>query len=150
MKLRTIILTGLIILLLTECGHGRMKTPSNAIDKFEKFKAKDKFIEDSSMLYQGIADSIMKSILTAKINLVADDFKALAESGNSTEKEYQEKIKTGLQRFKDIYINIDTEDRERVCNYFEELMDIVGLESSEGQLNKFMYGFNPDEKTDIK
>ncbi|NOU62328.1 DUF4844 domain-containing protein, partial [Marinifilum caeruleilacunae] len=37
------------------------------------------------------------------------------------------------------------EDRERICCYFEELMDIVGLESSDGQLNDFMYGFNPSE-----
>jgi hypothetical protein len=46
-----------------------------------------------------------------------------------------------LDRFKSIYVEIDTEDRERVCAYFEELMDIVGLESSDGHLNNFLYGF---------
>jgi hypothetical protein len=59
---------------------------------------------------------------------------------------YQDKIKIGLKRFGDIYINLDTEDRERVCHYFEELMDIVGLESSDGHLNNFMYGFDPTTK----
>ena len=44
-------------------------------------------------------------------------------------------------------MDLDTEDRERVCSYFEELMNIVKLESSEGQLNKFMYGFDPSEMT---
>ena len=39
----------------------------------------------------------------------------------------------------------DTEDRERLCSYFEELMDIVGLESSGGHLNNFMYGFDPNK-----
>lgn len=34
----------------------------------------------------------------------------------------------------------DTEDRERCCDYLVELMDIVGLESSDGLLNRFMYG----------
>jgi hypothetical protein len=57
--------------------------------------------------------------------------------------EYQNAIKIGLDRFSDLYLKLDTEDRERVCSYFEELMDIVGLESSGGHLNDFMYGFNP-------
>ena len=39
----------------------------------------------------------------------------------------------------------DTEDRERVCHYFEELMSLVGLESSGEILNTVMYGFNPDD-----
>jgi len=34
----------------------------------------------------------------------------------------------------------DTEDRERICDYLVEIMDIVGLESSDGLLNSFMYG----------
>ena len=55
------------------------------------------------------------------------------------------KIGIGLSRFADIYLELNTEDRERVCSYFEELMDIVGLESSNGQLNKFMYEFDPNE-----
>ena len=38
---------------------------------------------------------------------------------------------------------LDTEDRERICHYYEELMNIVGLESSGGHLNNFMYGFDP-------
>ena len=45
----------------------------------------------------------------------------------ATAKDYQKKIEIGLKRFSDIYYNLDTEDRERVCLYFEELMDIVGL-----------------------
>jgi hypothetical protein len=57
-----------------------------------------------------------------------------------------EAIKTGLSRFSDVYLDLDTEDRERVCVYFEELMDIVGLESSNGQLNMFMYGFDPTKE----
>ena len=67
----------------------------------------------------------------------------VAKSGTATENEYQDIIKKGLNNFADIYVELDTEDRERVCGYFEELMDIVGLESSGGHLNNFMYGFDP-------
>jgi len=83
--------------------------------------------------------------LTVKINQAANDFEEVAVSKNPTNKNYLDKIKLGLDRFSDIYIDLDTEDRERVCSYFEELMDIVGLESSDGLLNDFMYGFDLTE-----
>jgi hypothetical protein len=125
------------------CGQTKIETPTNAMDKFTQFIEKEKFGEDVSAFYPGIADTTMRPILTEKINLAADDFKSLAASGNATEQDYQDKIETGLKRFSDVYISLDTEDRERVCKYFEELMDIVGLESSGGHLNDFMYDFDP-------
>ncbi|WP_299611169.1 DUF4844 domain-containing protein [uncultured Aquimarina sp.] len=122
-----------------------MKTPEDVTEKFTEFIAKKKFVEEN--YYPGIADEKMRPIFTNKINKVAADFKTVAESENPTDKQYQEKIGIGLSRFADVYLELDTEDRERVCTYIEELMDIVGLESSNGQLNKFMYGFDPNELT---
>lgn len=111
--------------------------------KLEEFKNKEKFTQDDKMFYPVIGDSTLKPILTERINLVADDFKKLADQGSITDKEYQNAIKVGLDRFSDLYLQLDTEDRERVCIYIEELMDIVGLESSDGHLNEFMYEFDP-------
>lgn len=88
----------------------------------------------------------MRALLTEMINLAADDFKKLAESGNAADIEYQDKIKGGLQRFADNSVSLDTDDMERVCSYFQEHLDIVGLESSEGLLNNFRYVFDPTEK----
>ncbi|WP_421824980.1 DUF4844 domain-containing protein [Flagellimonas oceanensis] len=122
-----------------------MKTPENATEKFTEFISKKKFVQEG--YYPGIADEKMRPIFTEKINDVASDFKSVSESENPTDEKYQEKIKIGLSKFADVYMELDTEDRERVCTYFEELMDIVGLESSNGQLNKFMYGFDPNETT---
>jgi hypothetical protein len=141
MKRTTNILIGLTIASLIAFGQGKIKTINDAMGKFEKFKATEKFIEDSTILYPGNNDVKMRKILTTKINLAADDFKALATSGKATNREYQEKIKAGLERFADICL--DTEDRERICHYFEELMDMVGLDSSNGYLNNFMYGLGP-------
>lgn len=145
MKQITNIFIGLILLLFTACGQGQMKTPDNAMKKFEEFKSKEKFSQDDNLFYPGIGDPKLKPILTEKINLVADDFKRLADKGNSTDKDYQNAIKIGLERFSGLYLQLDTEDRERICSYFEELMDIVGLESSGGHLNDFMYGFDPSK-----
>ena len=109
---RANLLIGLTIFVLTACGQGKIKTPIDAMDKFEKFKTKEKFLQDNSIFYPGIADPAMRPILSAKINLAADDFKALAETGKATDKEYQEKIKIGLQRFM-MYISILTLKTEK-------------------------------------
>jgi Domain of unknown function (DUF4844) len=34
----------------------------------------------------------------------------------------------------------DTEDREQLMRYLEEIMDNLGIESSDGQLSRWMYG----------
>lgn len=114
--------------------------------KFREFKDKEKFIEDIKSQYPGIGDPKLKAPLTERINLAADDFKRIAKKGKATETEYQEAIKQGLDRFSAFYVQLDTEDRERICSYFEELMDIVKLGSSGGQLNMFMYGFDAAKK----
>ena len=120
-----------------------MKTPENVSEKFANFIAKKKFVAENH--YPGIADEKMRPVFTEKINQIASDFKTVAESEKPTDKKYQEKIGIGLSRFAKIYLELDTEDREKVCTYIEELMDIIELESSNGQLNKFMYGFDPNE-----
>ena len=134
------------LLLFTSCGQGQIKTPENAMTKFEEFKNKEKFLQDDELFYPGVGDPKLKPILTEKINLSAKDFKELADKGITTDKEYQDAIKKGLYRFSDIYLDLDTENRERICSYYEELMDIVGLESSGGHLNNFMYRFDPTKK----
>jgi hypothetical protein len=145
-KQRINIIFGLTLLLFTACGQGQIKTPENAMTKFDEFKSKEKFLQDDKLFYSGIGDPNLKPVLTEKINLAADDFKKLADKGNATDKEYQNAIKNGLERFTDLYLKLDTEYRERVCSYFEELMDIVGLESSGGHLNNFMYGFQIEKE----
>jgi hypothetical protein len=145
-KQRINIIFGLTLLLFTACGQGQIKTPENAMTKFDEFKSKEKFLQDDKLFYSGIGDPNLKPVLTEKINLAADDFKKLADKGNATDKEYQNAIKNGLERFTDLYLQLDTEYRERVCSYFEELMDIVGLESSGGHLNNFMYGFQIEKE----
>ena len=135
----------LIFWTLSACGQNatEMKTPKNANEKFAEFIAKKKFVEE--IFYPGIADEKMRPVFTEKINQIAADFKTVSELEKPTDKKYQEKIEIGLSRFAKIYLELDTEDRERVCKYIEDLMDIVELESSNGQLNKFMYGFDPNE-----
>lgn len=123
-----------------------MTVGSQAVNNLEAFKTKSKFEPDTiGMFYPGIADPTLQPTLTELINNAADDFIEVAKGKEPTENKFQEKISLGLSRFTPLYLELDTEDRERVCSYFEELMDIVGLESSGGRLNNWIYGFDPTE-----
>ena len=39
----------------------------------------------------------------------------------------------------------DTEEREQACTYCELVMEIVGIESSDGALNTLLYGFDSEK-----
>jgi hypothetical protein len=39
----------------------------------------------------------------------------------------------------------DTEEREQACTYCERVMNILGIESSDGTLNTWLYGFDPEQ-----
>lgn len=110
------------------------------MNPFEKFKSQAKFLEDESLLYPGISDPGLRPLFTKKIDQAADDFEALWKSGNSSSRQYLSKLETGLARFSDFYLDLDTEDRERICSYFEELMGLAGMEDPGGQLESFARG----------
>lgn len=48
-----------------------------------------------------------------------------------------DEFEKGLNSFNELAS--DTEDRERVCWYYEDIMDIIGLESTNELLNNWMY-----------
>ncbi|MHB0756851.1 DUF4844 domain-containing protein [Polaribacter sp. M15] len=119
-----------------------MKTPKNAKEKFAEFIKKKKFYAENYS--PNISDEKLRPILTKKINEVALEFQKISESENPTEEKYQESIRIGLLKFPEVELGYDSEDRERILLYFQEIMDIVGLKSSNGQLNNFYYGFDPN------
>ena len=138
----------ILVLFLTLSAYGQnateMKTPENTNEKFAEFIAKKKFYAENHS--PNISDEKLRPILTEKINEVATDFKLISESKNPTDKKYQEAIGIGLLKFPEMELGYDSEDRERILLYFQEIMDIVELESSNGQLNNFYYGFDPNKE----
>lgn len=113
----------------------------NSQEMFTEFIQKQKFNKDSAIIYPGIKDKDLQLFLTKKINRIAETFKFIQNGNNASDELYQLAIKNGLKSFENIYL--DTEDRTRIANYIEELMDIVGLKNSNGLLNNFVYGFDP-------
>ena len=121
------------------------KTPNNNYQEmFTEFISKEKFNKDEVLLYPGLKDNSLKYSLTNEINRIAETFKLIQTSKKNAEKFYQIAIEIGIKSISNY--GLDTEDRTRVANYIEELMDIVELESSNGILNNYVYGFDPTKK----
>jgi hypothetical protein len=125
-------------------GDNPMLVSENAIKLLTAFKQEKKFGPTDDQTYTGIQNPLIRAAAAQLMNKAADDFIQVARS-HPTEEKFQEMIKTGLKRFSSIYLDLDTEDRESVCRYYEHLMDIVGLESSGGHLNEWMYSFDPNK-----
>lgn len=112
-----------------------MNVPATAAQELQAFKAEAKFYPDD--MYTGAWPEEVRPVLEAILNQSADEFLAITEAG-PTQESYLQALAAGLARIDGD--ELDSEDRERVAGQYERLMDIVGLESSEGQLNRFMYG----------
>ena len=120
------------------------KPNKNYQEMFTEFISKEKFNKDEVLLYPGLKDNSLKYSLTNEINRIAETFKLIQTSKKNAEKFYQIAIEIGIKSISNY--DLDTEDRTRVANYIEELMDIVKLESSNGILNNYVYGFDPTKK----
>lgn len=112
-----------------------MQVPATASQKLQAFKVLPKFEPDE--LYTGAWPAEVRPVLHSVLNQSADDFLAITASG-PTQERYRQAIAAGLGKIDPT--ELDTEDRGRVAEQYQNLMDIVGLQSSDGLLNKFVYG----------
>ena len=120
-----------------------VKVKPNAVNELEKLLFKVKFgpedeSDDLPMGYVGLlpqenqpqANRLLNESIKKLINILRNEKKV-------TNRMILNEFETGLESLEDIAF--DTEDRERVCYYYEEIMDIIGLESTNELLNNWMY-----------
>ncbi|QIH34491.1 DUF4844 domain-containing protein [Sphingobacterium sp. DR205] len=107
------------------------------VESLEKLKKEPKFIVTA--FYPGLENKENQKALSDLFDNTINEFIKGAEN-NFSDVQYQDLMKESLKKF-DIY-NLDTEDREYICGYYEKIMDAIELESSGGVLNEWMYGFD--------
>ncbi|MPS72458.1 MAG: DUF4844 domain-containing protein [Chryseobacterium sp.] len=106
------------------------------IRNLEILKKEPKFV--ASAFYPGLENKENEKMLSDLLNNTVNEFIKGSEQ-NFSEAQYRDLMKKSLKKF-DTY-NLDTEDREYICGYFEKIMDAIELESSGGVLNDWLYGF---------
>jgi hypothetical protein len=109
-------------------------------------REKTEILKDLNMLkktskFDTISNKTLRSALSKKFLSVIDDFIiAIENHSDIKDVEYQNMIRKNLSFFEEEKSVLDTEEREQLCQYFEDIMDIIDLESSGGALNEWLYG----------
>jgi hypothetical protein len=116
----------------------KLDLPADAMARLEDLRRAQKFVPEVDGLYTGVHDASERLAAEATVNAVIERVEQLA-SGAPTKKAVLGEFSLGLSK---ITLS-DTEDREQAALYMERIMDCVGMESSDGLLNTWMYGFDP-------
>ena len=117
-----------------------LDVPADAIEQLGQLRAEPKFHPDPSGWYTGVKDPQERMNAEIAINdLIARVIGGVLE--NPTKAFVLDNFSVTLRQLQ----LHDTEDRERALGYLERIMECVGLESSDGLLNDWMYGFDPDQ-----
>jgi hypothetical protein len=112
-----------------------MKVPATAVSRLEDLKELTKKAAVNSGKVKAKAHAEVRPDLNRYLVISADEFVRITASEPSKEA-YLKSIEMGLARLEPLATT--AEDRQQVAEYFQELMEIVGLESSEGRLAAFV------------
>jgi hypothetical protein len=105
------------------------------IANLRSLKAELNFEPDDKTYYTGVADSSVRMASgEAFSSLVKELVVQLPE--HPSKQFVLSQFKITLDRL----LLSDTEDRERAATYCEKIMDVLGIQSSDGLLNDWMYG----------
>jgi hypothetical protein len=107
-----------------------------------QFIAKKKFVKEG--FYPGANNEADRIHYEAKVNELVSRLAKLPPSDH-TKSAVLNLFKPTVDEFE----VVDSEERDRFLEYLEELMDIFGVESSDGALNKWRYGFDPKEPLEV-
>lgn len=118
-----------------------MQFKADAIPQLQALAARDNFTADH-MLYTGVRDPILRAKLNHQLGAAISQFiKAVEHKRTRVELLALLASETASIRRE----GLDTEDAEQVALNFERIMDCIGLESSDGILNTWLYGFDLEQ-----
>lgn len=108
------------------------------VQKLEKLLVEKKFTADEKLFYPGAPSEEVRATCEQAMNIVIKALLDITEAG-VPENEFW----SLLEKAAKVYKQFDSEEMDRSLSYMEEIMDIYGIESSDGRLNTWRYGFDP-------
>ena len=129
----------LICLLLLSCGSKDMlDIGPHQIGQLETLRSELKFQEHLGFLYPGAPSEAIRIRCESRVNALISRLITGLETTPSKETVLRE-FQITLAEFG----SEDSEERDRLLGYLEDIMAIVGLENSDGLLSEWRYGFDP-------
>jgi hypothetical protein len=112
-----------------------LNLPKDAIARLERLRAEQKFRASPDGFYTGVRDETDRE----SAGLVVNELIRSIEYGLPEHPTKQFVLSQFSIALSNLHLT-DTEDREQATRYFEAIMDCVGLDSSDGLLNRWLYG----------
>ena len=98
-------------------------------------KAQPKFIDEPGTIYNGMRPEGLRQAAEDSLNELLEGLIRDLPSGLST-RAIRLRFRSALSSFP----GHDTEDRERMCRYIEQLVGILEIEKPRGLLTRWLYG----------
>ncbi|RYV01231.1 DUF4844 domain-containing protein [Shewanella sp. OPT22] len=136
MDIRILLLLLMLIAGCSESQNNLLPNDSKVIGSLKELKVEKKYLEDISLFYPGAPteEARLKAELVTNLMLSA----LISKTENEiTENEFWLILEACAYYMK----SMDSEELERSLLYMEQIMDIYGIESSDGRLNYWRYGF---------
>jgi len=131
----------LLICFLSACDveeDKALRVTDGEIAALELFHSEKKFTVDSSVMYPGAPDESTRLRAENIINNLAN--RLIQGVKNNPSKAYVlNQFELSLKELQ----GYDSEERDRASLYLEDIMDILSIDSSDGTLNRWRYGFEP-------
>jgi len=109
------------------------------LDQLTALKGERKF--DALIMYPGAPNEEIRVRCESSVNELLDTLvRGLPERPDTAF------VLSAFNSFLNNFNGEDTEEKERACGYCEQVMDILGMESSEGVLNSWLYGVDSNEE----
>ena len=108
------------------------------ISALKQLRDANKFGEDTANLYPGAPNENVRAMANEVLNTAITRLIEIPDSGVQ-----EDLFWTVLGDAAKEYAKMDSEEMDRAMVYFEQIMDIYGIESSGGRLNNWRYGFQP-------
>jgi Domain of unknown function (DUF4844) len=106
-----------------------------AFAKLDELKSQPKYIDEPGTSYNGLRPENARQLAEAQLNALIDRLREELPR-HPTKKFIQKEMWKTRRQFE----SIDTEDRERLCRYFMQIMDILKVEYSDTLVIQWLYG----------
>ena len=120
---------------LIPASDQKLDVSQHTIDKLSELRGRTKYVDMPGTIYNGMRPESSRLLAQEQLNCLIDRLRKGLPSRPSKKFTLTEFAKTMAE-----FEAIDTEDREQLLRYLSEIMDILGIASSDGQLSRWMYG----------
>jgi hypothetical protein len=121
--------------LLMPAADQKLDVSQHTISKLSELHVRTKYVDMPGTIYNGMRPESSRLLAEEQLNRLIDRLRDGLPLKPSKKFALAEFARTMAE-----FEPTDTEDREQLLRYLEEIMDILGIASSDGLLNRWMYG----------